>query len=197
MVLGAALYDRGLTPGRTGNLSVRNDDEILITPTGSSLGRLDSSRLSVTSLGGEHRSGEPPSKELILHRALYRSHPDCRAVAHLHSPYAVAASCVAVPGSDALPAITPYFAMRVGSLPLVGYAAPGSSALEQMVTEASAQSRALLLSRHGSIATAPSIDAALDAVEEIEATARLLLILGGMKVAPLTTTETSDLRLVG
>lgn len=87
--------------------------------------------------------------------------------------------------------------MRVGSLPLVGYAAPGSSALEQMVTEASAQSRALLLSRHGSIATAPSIDAALDAVEEIEATARLLLILGGMKVAPLTTTETSDLRLVG
>ena len=130
--LGAALYDRGLTPGRTGNLSVRTDDEIMITPTNACLGRLDPERLAVTSIDGEHRAGERPSKELVLHRALYRNHPTCTAVAHLHSTSAVAVSCL--PGlrsDDALPPITPYFVMRVGRLPLIDYATPGSVELDR------------------------------------------------------------------
>ena len=90
--LGAALYDRGLTPGRTGNLSVRRGDEILITPTNACMGRLDPDRLSVTSIDGAHTAGDRPSKELVLHQALYRHHPSCTAVAHLHSTYAVAVS---------------------------------------------------------------------------------------------------------
>ncbi|CAN5596531.1 aldolase [soil metagenome] len=178
VALGAALYDRGLTPGRTGNLSVRTDDQIMITPTNGCLGRLDPERLSVTSIDGEHLVGDRPSKELVLHRALYRHHPTCTAVAHLHSTSAVAVSCL--PGlrsEDALPPITPYFVMRVGRLPLVDYACPGSAELEQQVERAAKRSRSVLMRNHGSLAAASSLESAVDAVEEIEETARLYLIL--------------------
>jgi ribulose-5-phosphate 4-epimerase/fuculose-1-phosphate aldolase len=157
--LGAALYDRGLTPGRTGNLSVRTGDEVMITPTNACLGRLDPERLSVTSIDGQHLAGDRPSKELVLHQALYRHHPTCTAVAHLHSTSAVAVSCLpGLPPDDALPPITPYFVMRVGRLPLIDYAPPGSAELEERVSRA---------------------------VEEIEETARLYLLLEGRSPAYL------------
>lgn len=184
--LGAALYDRGLTPGRTGNLSIRSDREIMITPTNACLGRLDPERLAVTSLDGEHLAGDPPSKELVLHRALYRRHPTCSAVAHLHSTSAVAVSCLpGLPSDNALPPITPYFVMRVGRLPLVDYAAPGSVELEALVSRAAERSRAVLLRNHGSLAAAPSLEGAVDAVEEIEEAARLHLLLEGRSPAYL------------
>lgn len=184
--LGTALYDRGLTPGRTGNLSVRTDGEIMITPTNACLGRLDPERLAVTSIDGEHRAGDQPSKELVLHQALYRHHPTCTAVAHLHSTSAVAVSCL--PGllsEDALPPITPYFVMRVGRLPLIDYATPGSAALEEQVSRTSERSRSVLLRNHGSLAAAPTLESAVDAVEEIEETARLYLLLEGRSPAYL------------
>lgn len=184
--LGAALYDRGLTPGRTGNLSVRTGDEVMITPTNACLGRLDPERLAVTSIVGEHLAGDRPSKELVLHQTLYRHHSTCTAVAHLHSTYAVAVSCL--PGlrsDDALPPITPYFVMRVGRLPLIDYAPPGSTELEERVSRASQHSRAVLMRNHGSLAAAPSLESAVDAVEEIEETARLYLLLEGRSPAYL------------
>jgi 3-dehydro-4-phosphotetronate decarboxylase len=184
--LGAALYDRGLTPGRTGNLSVRNGDEVLITPTGACLGRLDPERLAVASIYGEHRAGDPPSKELVLHRALYRHQPTCTAVAHLHSTSAVAVSCLPeLDPEDALPPITPYFVMRVGRLPLVDYSAPGSAELEAGVDRVARQSRSMLLRNHGSLSAATSLEGAVDAVEEIEETARLYLLLEGRAPAYL------------
>lgn len=116
----------------------------------------------------------------MLHRAFYRNHLECGAVAHLHSPYAVAVSCLPELNSgDALPPLTPYRVMRVGRLALVEYAMPGSPALEQSVATAAAESRSVLLRNHGSIAAAPTLEGALDAVEEIEATARLYLQLQG------------------
>ncbi|GAS91598.1 3-oxo-tetronate 4-phosphate decarboxylase [Mycolicibacterium brisbanense] len=178
--LGAALYDRGLTPGRTGNLSVRMDDQIMITPTNACLGRLEPERLAVMSVDGEHLAGDRPSKELVLHRAFYRHHPTCTAVAHLHSTSAVAVSCL--PGlrcDDALPPITPYFVMRVGRLPLIDYGAPGSAELEELVSRAAKHSRSVLMRNHGSFAAAKSLESAVDAVEEIEETARLYLLLAG------------------
>jgi ribulose-5-phosphate 4-epimerase/fuculose-1-phosphate aldolase len=184
--LGAALYDRGLTPGRTGNLSVRTDDEIMITPTNACLGRLDPELLAVTSVGGEHISGDQPSKELVLHQVLYRHHPTCTAVAHLHSTSAVAVS--RLPGlrsDDALPPITPYFVMRVGRLPLIDYAAPGSAELEKEVSRASQRAPSVLMRNHGSLAAAPSLESAVDAVEEIGETARLYLLLEGRSPAYL------------
>lgn len=195
VALGAALYDRGLTPGRTGNLSVRDGDEIVITPTGVCMGRLDPERLSVTSLDGAYLSGEQPSKELVLHQALYRCHPECAAVAHLHSTYAVAVSCL--PGldpDDALPTITPYFAMRVGRLPLIDYAHPGSEELETQVASAAVRSRCVLLRNHGSLAAAHTLESAVDAVEEIEETARLFLLLQGRSPLYLRDEVAAELR---
>jgi ribulose-5-phosphate 4-epimerase/fuculose-1-phosphate aldolase len=178
--VGAALYDRGLTPGRTGNLSVRAGDQIMITPTNACLGRLDPARLAVTSMDGEHLAGDRPSKELVLHQALYRHHPTCTAVAHLHSTSAVAVSCLpGLSSDDALPPITPYFVMRVGRLPLIDYAMPGSAGLEEQVSRASERSRSVLMRNHGSMAAASSLEGAVDAVEEIEETARLYLLLDG------------------
>jgi 3-dehydro-4-phosphotetronate decarboxylase len=192
--LGAALYDRGLTPGRTGNLSVRQGDQIMITPTNACLGRLSADRLAVTTIDGEHVSGDKPSKELVLHRALYRHHPSAAAVAHLHSTSAVAVSCL--PGldpDDALPPITPYFVMRVGRLPLVEYAAPGSTELEEQVTRAAQQSASILMRNHGSLAAAASLESAVDAVEEIEETARLHLMLAGRSPSYLGEEDVAEL----
>ena len=159
--LGKSLHDRGLTPGRTGNLSVREGGEIMITPTNASLGRLDPERLAVVSIDGEHRDGDPPSKELVLHRALYARHPSCTAVAHLHSPFAVAVSCLpGLPDEDALPPITPYFVMRVGRLAVVDYAHPGSAELEASVAAAAMRTRSLLLRNHGSLVAGSTLEAA-------------------------------------
>lgn len=192
--LAAALYDRGLTPGRTGNLSVRTDDEIMITPTNACLGRLDPERLAVTSIHGEHRKGDRASKELVLHQALYRHHPTCMAVAHVHSTYAVAVSCLPGLGpEDALPPITPYFVMRVGWLPLVDYATPGSAALEELVSLASKRSRSILLRHHGSLSAAPTLESAVDAVEEIEETARIYLLLHGRSATYLDEESVAEL----
>jgi ribulose-5-phosphate 4-epimerase/fuculose-1-phosphate aldolase len=194
--LGAALYDRGLTPGRTGNLSVRAGDRIMITPTGVCMGRLDPDRLSVTSLDGTHIAGDQPSKELALHRALYGHHPDCTAVAHLHSTHAVAVSCLPdLDPDEPLPTITPYFAMRVGRLPLVEYAHPGSHELEAEVARAAEQSRCVLLRNHGSLAAAPTLEGAVDAVEEIEETAALCLLLRDRAPLSLSEADIAELRL--
>lgn len=193
--LGAALYDRGLTPGRTGNLSVRTDDLIMITPTNTCLGRLNAQRLAVASLDGEHLDGDRPSKELALHLAFYRRHPTCTAVAHLHSTSAVAVSCLPdLDCDDVLPAITPYFVMRVGRLVLADYAPPGSAELEERVSRASDRSRAVLMRNHGSLAAAPSLESAVDAVEEIEETARLYLLLEGRSPVYLEGQAVAELR---
>lgn len=193
--LGAALYDRGLTPGRTGNLSVRDGDRIMISPTNVCMGRLDPARLSVVSSDGEHRSGDRPSKELVLHQALYQHHPECTAVAHLHSTHAVAVSCLPdLDPNNALPTITPYFAMRVGALPVVEYAHPGSADLEDQVARVARQSRCLLLRNHGSLAAAKTLESAVDAVEEIEETARLFLLLENRAPRYLEEGATAELR---
>lgn len=193
--LGAALYDRGLTPGRTGNLSVRVGEEIMITPTNVCMGRLEPGRLSVASVDGTHIAGDRPSKELVLHQALYRHHPDCTAVAHLHSTHAVAVSCLRdLDPDEPLPTITPYFAMRVDRLTLVEYAHPGSDYLEEEVARASELSRCVLLRNHGSLAAAPTLESAVDAVEEIEETARLFLLLENRSPQYLSAQAIAELR---
>ena len=121
--LGRALYDRGITPGRTGNLSIRLGERVLMTPTGVSLGRLHPDALAVVDAGGRSWSGPPPTKESALHLALYERFPDVGAVAHGHTTHAVAWSCLPeIDVTDALPVLTAYYAMRVGRLPVIPYA---------------------------------------------------------------------------
>lgn len=180
--LGRALYQRGITPGRTGNLSRRVDGGIEITPTGVSLGRIASGSLSVIDNEGIHRQGPPPSKEWPLHLALYRRDSAIGAVAHVHSTHAVAVSMLAdLDSTDALPALTGYYAMRVGRLPLVPYYPPGDVMLSEAIAGLPAGTRCALLANHGSITAAADLESAVDAVEEIEEAAKLYLLTSGRR----------------
>jgi ribulose-5-phosphate 4-epimerase/fuculose-1-phosphate aldolase len=185
--LGASIFARGLTPGRTGNLSCRIEDEIVVTPTGVSLGSLDPRRLAIIDLEGRPIRGGRPSKEAVMHAALYRARPTAQGVVHLHSTHAVAVSCLAdIDERSALPPLTAYFAMRVGHLPLVPYFAPGDPSLSIAVEEMARKHHAMLLANHGSLVVADDLLSAADAAEEIEETARLWLLLRHQPTRPLT-----------
>lgn len=194
-ILAAArsLFSRGLTHGSTGNLSVRVPEGILITPTGSSLGTV--SELSLVDTEARHLSGPKPSKEAFLHAAMLRARPDAGAVVHTHSTHATAVSCMdELDESDVLPPLTAYFAMRVGRLPLLPYFAPGDQRLAGAAETAARTHSALLLRNHGPIVAGATLSAALDAVEELEETAKLYLLLRGVPVRPLTASQRADLR---
>jgi 3-dehydro-4-phosphotetronate decarboxylase len=175
---GRSLFDRGYTCGSSGNLSVRLGDGVLITPTNSCLGRLDPVRISKLSWDGELLAGDKPSKEAPLHLAWYRARGDDRAVVHLHSTYSVAVSCLAdINQADVLPPITAYYVMRVGRLPLIPYYPPGDSRMAEDVERYARDARAVLLANHGPVVGGATLDAAVDAAEELEQTARLFLLL--------------------
>jgi ribulose-5-phosphate 4-epimerase/fuculose-1-phosphate aldolase len=190
-----SLHARGLSPGTSGNISVRHDDGWLMTPTGSSFGSLDPARLSLLDASGEHAGGDEPTKERPLHMAMYEVRPETNAIVHLHSTYAVAVACLdGVDPADVLPPLTPYYVMRVGRLPLVPYGRPGDQELADAVRAAAHDSPALLLANHGPIVAAASLDAAAAAAEEIEEAAKILLLLQGLPTRPLTPDDVAALR---
>ena len=193
--LGRSMFERGLTHGSTGNLSARCDGGWLLTPTGSSLGKLDPARLSRLDWQGKLLSGDPPSKENFLHLAMYQERERNQAVIHLHSTHSVAVSLLQdVDPADVLPPLTAYYLMRIGSLPLVPYFAPGDMQLAQAVRAFAGRHHALLLANHGPVVAGTSLAAAADAVEELEATARLYLLLQGQRLRTLTPGEVADIR---
>lgn len=190
-----SIFDRGLTHGSTGNISAKLDDGWLLTPTGSSLGSLDPARISKLDWKGTLLSGDPPSKESFLHLGMYEQRQALGAVVHLHSTYSVAVSVLAdVDPEDVLPALTAYYVMRVGRLPLVPYFAPGDIGLADAVREYATKHHAVLLANHGPVVGGSSLAAAADAIEELEATARLYLMLRGENVRLLTAEEVAELR---
>lgn len=190
-----SIFSRSLTHGSTGNISVRVGERILVTPTGSSLGTVEPGELSVIDSRGRHIDGAKPSKEAFLHAAVLRARPQAVAVVHTHSTYSAAVSCLAdVDPTDALPPLTAYFAMRIGRLPLLPYHAPGDSALESIAEDAARTHLALLLSNHGPVVAGATLSAAMDALEELEETAKLHLLLHGRNTRPLTTEQADALR---
>ena len=191
---GRSLYDRGYAHGSSGNLSIRLDEAILITPTGSSLGRLEAERISKVDLQGKHVAGDPPSKESFLHLAMYAERPSAKAIVHLHCTCAVAISCMVHPNPrDVLPPLTAYYVMRVGRLPLVPYFRPGDRALAEAVRAEAKNHRAVLLANHGPVVAGKSLDDAVDNAEELEATAKLVLLLDGKRTNPLDASKIADL----
>jgi len=191
---GRSLHDRGYAHGSSGNLSARVADGILVTPTGSSLGRLDPARIAKVSADGRALSGDPPSKEAFLHLAVYAQRPTARAIVHLHCTCAVAVSCLVHDDPrNVLPPLTAYHVMRVGTLPLVPYYRPGDRALAEAVGRLAGRHRAMLLANHGPVVAGASLDDAVDSAEELEQTARLSLLLGERKVAPLTALQVAEL----
>ncbi|HEY7971515.1 MAG TPA: 3-oxo-tetronate 4-phosphate decarboxylase [Xanthobacteraceae bacterium] len=193
--LGASLFTRGLTFGSAGNISARLEDGWLMTPTNVSLGRLDPARLAKLDANGKLVSGEPPTKETFLHRAMYSERPQASAVVHLHSTYSVAVSALAdVDAANVLPPITAYYVMRVGRLPLVAYYPPGDPALADAVQRLAGKHHAVLLANHGPVVAGSTLDAAANAIEELEETAKLFLLLRGSKVRLLTNEQVAALK---
>jgi len=190
-----SMFDRGLTHGSTGNISAKLDDGWLLTPTGSSLGNLDPARISKLDWNGALVSGDPPSKENFLHLGMYQERAKLGAVVHLHSTYSVAVSVLEdVDPEDVLPPLTAYYVMRLGKVPLVPYYAPGDLALADAVRAYATRHHAVLLANHGPVVGGTSLAAAADATEELEATARLYLMLRGEQVRLLTAEEVAELR---
>ncbi len=193
--LGVSLFERGLTFGSAGNISARLDDGWLMTPTNVSLGRLDPARLSKLDATGKLVSGDPPTKETFLHRAMYEERQQAGAVVHLHSTYSVAVSVLAdVDAANVLPPITADYVMRVGRLPLVPYHPPGDLGLAEAVRKLAGKHHAVLLANHGPVVAGSSLDAAANAIEELEETAKLFLLLRGSRLRLLTEKQVAALK---
>jgi ribulose-5-phosphate 4-epimerase/fuculose-1-phosphate aldolase len=191
---GRSLFERRLTPGSSGNISVQLDDAFLMTATNSCLGFLDASRLSRLDLAGRHVDGDAPTKELPLHLAFYKARPSARAVVHLHSTYATALSCLAdTDPQDAIPAITPYVVMRVGRVPVLPYTKPGSAAVAPLIEACAREHAAILLANHGPVVAAASLEAAVFAIEELEETAKLAFLTRWLRVRRLTDDQIADI----
>ena len=192
--LARSMFERGLTFGASGNISARLDDGWLMTPTGSTLGDLDPARLSKLDDDGVHVGGDKPTKESFLHVAMYEERAATGAVVHLHSTHSVAVSCLAdVDPKNVLPPITAYYVMRVGTLPLVPYFPPGEMDLARAVREMASDHHAVLLANHGPVVAGTSLMDAVCAIEELEETAKLFLMLQNINTRFLTPAQVADL----
>ncbi len=201
--VGQSLFERGYVHATAGNISVRLDDGFLITPTDACLGFLDPAALARLDAQGRQLSGLPASKTIALHAAIYRAatqfDPATRCVIHTHSTHTVALS-LRCREPELLPPLTPYFVMKVGHVPLVGYQRPGAPAaaeeVAQLIARYGAQGRplrAVMLQRLGPNVWHDSPAAAMAVLEELEETARLAL-LAPTGCEPLTESQIEELR---
>jgi ribulose-5-phosphate 4-epimerase/fuculose-1-phosphate aldolase len=192
---GRSLFERGLTPGSSGNISVRLEDGgWLVTPTNASLGFLDPATLSRLDANGRLLHGDAPTKEIPLHSALYESRQGARAIVHLHSTHSVAVSML--PGIDpkaVLPPLTPYYLMRVGNTALLPYYRPGDPAVADAIRRLAGRHSSVLLANHGPVVAGDTLEAAVYAIEELEETAKLYLLLRGLNPRYLSPEQVRDL----
>ena len=197
LIVGMAksLFDRGLTFGSSGNISVRTEEGWLMTPTGCSMGNIDPNSISKLDKKGNLISGDPPTKESFLHLAMYEKRPQDSAVVHLHSTHSVAVSCLeGINPENVLPPITAYYVMRIGILPLIPYFPPGDIKLANVVREMASKHHAVLLANHGPVVSGKSLKDAVYATEELEETAKLFLLLQGHKTKYLNSIEEEALK---
>ena len=193
-LLAKSMFDRGLTAGSTGNISARTPDGgLLVSPTGTSFGRLDPARLSRFDAAGVHIGGDAPTKEMPLHSAFYDTR-QCGAVVHLHCCHAVALSILPDQDDDNfLPPLTPYSIMQLGRVKLLPYFRPGDPAMGQAVRGLVGKRSAVMLANHGPVVAGRDLEAACNAIEELEATARLALLTRGQSPRLLTQAQINDL----
>lgn len=187
------LIDSGLGTGSSGNLSMRVDAGMLITPTGIAASDLTPAQLVEVSLEGEVAAGQLlPSSEWHMHAAVYRNRPDIQSVVHCHSRYATILACA----HRTIPAIHYMIAVTEGEeVPLAPYATFGTNDLAQSVVEALRGRLACLLANHGQIAIGHDIDQAMRVASEVEELAAIYwgtLAIGGGQV--LTGSEMQEVQ---
>lgn len=192
---GRSLFERGLTPGSSGNISVRLDDGgWLVTPTNASLGFLDPARISRLDAQGRLLDGDAPTKEIPLHAALYETRGSARAIVHLHSTHSVAVSMLPdIDARNVLPPLTAYSVMRVGRTALVPYYRPGDPAVADAIRGLAGRYSAVLLANHGPVVAGDTLEAAVYATEELEETAKLHLLTRNLNPRMLSPAQVRDL----
>src|SRR3954469_18924159 len=193
--LGRSLFERGLTPGSSGNISVQLDDGgYVVTPTNASLGFLDPAKLSRLDASGKLASGDAPTKEVPLHTALCQPRGAAGAIVHLHSTHSVALSMLPeIDPRAALPPLTAYYLMKCGATALVPYYRPGDPAVADAIKGLAGKYSSVLLANHGPVVAGDTLEAAVFATEELEETARLYLLLRGMNPRYLSPAQVKDL----
>lgn len=190
-LLARSLFERGLTHGSTGNISARTEDGgLLVSPTGTSFGRLDPARLARFDKDGRHIGGDKPTKEMPLHTAFYETRGTAGAVVHLHSAHSVAWSMMPeADPEDFIPPLTPYGIMLLGRVKLLPFIVPGDPAMGDAVRGVAGKRSAVMLANHGPVVAGKTLEAACNAIEELEAGARLAMLTRGIPVKGLTDTE--------
>lgn len=193
---GRHLESLGLSPGSSGNISVRVGDRVHISATGQPLGDLSEADLSVMELtedGLIHVDGPRPSKEHGLHGALYHRDPEVTCVVHLHSTHAVAASCLP-PWNEhsALPPLTPYLLMRMGNLPLIPYHPPGDADQAQLLRDLPIPCHGALLQNHGPVVGGRTVSEAVDRAIEIELASQTMMLVGQAPAARFLTDDEAE-----
>lgn len=190
-LLAKSMFDRGLTGGSTGNISARTEDGgLLVSPTGTSFGRLDPALLSRFDAAGHHTGGEKPTKEMPLHSAFYDTRSTAGAVVHLHSCHSVALSMMPdVDDDNFLPPLTPYGIMKLGRVKLLPFFLPGDPAMGAAVRGLAGKRTAVMLANHGPVVAGKDVEAACNAIEELEDTARLAMLTRGMNARALSGTQ--------
>lgn len=193
--LAKSMFDRGLTGGSSGNISVRTEDGgLLVSPTGSCFGRLDPANLARFNASGQHVAGHQPTKEINLHAAFYDTRSSANAVVHLHSCHSVARSLLReVDPDNFLPPLTPYSIMRLGKVKLLPYYRPGDLAMGDAVRGLAGKHAAVMLAAHGPVVASKNLEAAVYAIEELEETAKLSMLLRGCDPILLNTDQVKDI----
>lgn len=183
-----SIFERGLTGGSSGNISVRTEDGgLLVTPTGSSMGSLDPARLSRFDATGRFIGGDEPTKEMPLHAAFYETRSTAGAVVHLHSCHSVALSLL--PDTDPdnmLPPLTAYGVMKLGKVVMLPYFMPGDPAMGDAIRGLAGKRSAVMLAHHGPVVAGKDLESAVYAIEELEETAKLALLTRGLNPKRLT-----------
>ena len=192
--LAKSLFDRGLTGGSSGNISVRTPDGgLLVSPTGSTFGSLDPASLSRFDHTGKQVSGLKPTKEMNLHTAFYDTRSSANAVVHLHSTHSVARSLLdEVDPDNFLPPLTAYSIMRLGEVKLLPYFRPGDPQIGNAVRGLAGKRSAVMLAAHGPVVAGKDLEAAVFAIEELEETAKLSLLVAGRPFSLLTNEQIQD-----
>jgi ribulose-5-phosphate 4-epimerase/fuculose-1-phosphate aldolase len=205
--VGRSLFERGYVHATAGNISVRLDEAqgsgFLITPTDACLGFLDPARLARLDANAQQTSGDVASKTIALHAYIYRAagqfDQKTRCIIHTHSSHCVALTLKPC-GAELLPALTPYFVMKVGHVPLIPYHRPGAPEAAELVAkaitrygQAGTPIRAVMLERLGPNVWHNSPAAAMATLEELEETAQLVN-LGSTPLQPLSESQIEELR---
>ena len=193
-VLAKSMFDRGLTGGSTGNISARTDDGgLLVSPTGTSFGRLDPARLARFDANGRFIDGDKPTKEMPLHSAFYDTRTTTGAVVHLHSCHSVALSMMPeVDPDNFLPPMTPYSIMKLGKVKLLPFFMPGDPAMGAAVRGFAGKRSAVMLANHGPVVAGTDVEAACNAIEELEDTAKLAMLMRGYDAKMLTAEQVNQ-----